>query len=67
MRKIIGIIGLGAGIYLLFLGYKTAAAATGNQVQPLVDGAPTNRATYYYIGGAALVLYGIVQMLWKKK
>ena len=66
MQKIIGIIALVIGLMLLVWGHNMANSL-GSQVQQLVTGAPTDRAMYFYIGGAALSLYGIFQILWKRK
>ena len=66
MQKIIGVIALVIGIMLLVWGHNMAASF-GSQVQQAFTGAPTDRAMYFYIGGAALALYGVFQIVWKRK
>lgn len=66
MRKIIGVISLVIGVLLLKWGHDIAQSVN-SQVQQLFTGAPTDRATYYYIGGTALVLFGLFQIFWPKR
>ena len=66
MQKIIGIISLVIGILLLVWGHDIANSLD-SQVKQIFTGAPTDRATYYYIAGAALGLFGLFQILWRKK
>jgi hypothetical protein len=66
MQKMVGLIALVIGIMLLVWGHNNAASF-GSQVQQVFTGAPTDRVMYFYIGGTALVLYGIFQLLWKRK
>jgi len=66
MQKIIGVIALVIGIMLLVWGHNMATSL-GSQVQQAFTGAPTDRAMYFYIGGAALSLYGVFQIIWKRK
>jgi hypothetical protein len=66
MQKIVGIIALVIGIMLLVWGHNMAASL-GSRVQQVFTGAPTDRAMYFYISGSALALYGIFQILWKRK
>jgi hypothetical protein len=66
MRKIIGIVALCFGIMLLVWGHDSAGAFN-SQVKNIFTGTPTDRTMYFYIGGAALVLYGLVQIAWQRK
>jgi hypothetical protein len=66
MQKIIGVIALVIGIMLLVWGHNTAESLN-SQVKNIFTGTPTDRAMYFYIGGAALTLYGLFQIVWKRK
>ena len=66
MQKIIGLISLVTGITALWFGH-TASQAANSTVSPLVEGAPTDRATYFYIGGIALTVFGMLKLLFGKK
>jgi uncharacterized membrane protein len=66
MQKIIGVICLVVGVLLLFWGHNMAESI-GSQVQQLFTGAPTNRATYFYIAGTALGLFGLFKIVWPAK
>ena len=66
MEKIIGVICLVLGVMLLVWGHDSAQSLN-SQVTNLVTGNPTNRTMYFYAGGAALTLYGLLQIVWKRK
>ena len=66
MRKIIGVISLVIGVLLLVWGHDITKSVD-SQVKQLFTGAPTDRATYYYIAGTALGLFGLFQIFWPKK
>jgi ABC-type Mn2+/Zn2+ transport system permease subunit len=68
MQKIIGVIALVIGILLLVWAHDMANSI-GSQVQQAFTGAPTDRVTYFRIGGIALLIYGAFQIIWpwKKK
>ena len=66
MQKIIGILCLAVGVFLLVWGRKIADSF-GSQVQQVFTGAPTDRAMYFYIGGIVLVILGVAQIFWKRK
>ena len=66
MKKIIGVISLVIGVLLLFWAHNMAESI-GSQVQQIFTGAPTDRATYFYIAGVALVIFGLFQVLWPAK
>ena len=63
MQKIIGVIALVIGIMLLVWGHNIAQSLN-SQVKNIFTGSPTDRAMYYYIGGAALTIYGLFQIVW---
>ncbi|HEX3856366.1 MAG TPA: DUF3185 family protein [Verrucomicrobiae bacterium] len=66
MRKIIGVTSLVIGVLLLVWGHDITQSVD-SQVKQIFTGAPTDRATYYYIAGAALGLFGLFQIFWPKK
>ena len=66
MQRIIGVICLVIGVLLLVWGHDITQSVD-SQVKQLFTGAPTDRATYYYIAGTALVLFGLFQIFWPKK
>ncbi len=66
MQKIIGFIALVIGLGLIVWG-RSIAGTPGSTVENVANGTTTDRSMYVYIGGAALVLYGIFQMVWKRK
>ena len=63
MQKIIGVISLVIGVLLLVWGHNIAQSVD-SQVKQLFTGAPTDRATYYYIAGTALGIFGLFQIFW---
>jgi len=66
MQRVIGVISLAIGVMLLAWGHKMSESI-GSRVQEAFTGAPTDRAMYFYIGGVALALYGVVQIIWPWK
>jgi hypothetical protein len=66
MQKIIGVICLMLGILLLLWGHNIAQSVD-SQVKQIFTGSPTDRATYYYIAGTGLGLFGLFQVLWPNK
>ena len=66
MQRIIGVICLVVGVMLLVWGHNSAQALN-SQVKNIFTGTPTDRTMYFYIGGAALTLYGLLQLVWKRK
>ena len=66
MRRIIGVISLVIGVLLLVWGHDITRSMD-SQVKQLFTGAPTDRATYYYIAGTALALFGLFQIFWPQK
>jgi uncharacterized membrane protein len=61
MQKIIGIISLVIGV-LLFVWGHDITQSVDSQVKQIFTGSPINRATYYYVAGVALVLFGLFQL-----
>ncbi|HVU07808.1 MAG TPA: DUF3185 family protein [Verrucomicrobiae bacterium] len=66
MNKITGAICLAIGIVLLILGHNVAQSVD-SQVKSLFTGSPTDKAVYYYIGGAILCAAGAAQLFWPRK
>ncbi len=66
IRKVIGIICVAIGVFL-WIRARDIADSIGSQVQQIFTGAPTDRATYFYIGGIVLVILGVAQFLWPVK
>ena len=66
MRKIIGVISLVIGILLLVWGHDITQSVD-SQVKQIFTGAPTDRATYYYIAGTALGIFGLFKIFWPGK
>ena len=66
MKKIIGVISVVIGVLFLVWGHNIAQSVD-SQVKQIFTGAPTDRATYYYIAGAALGLFGLFQIFWPGK
>ena len=66
MQRIIGAIALVIGIMLLVWGHDSAQSVN-SQVKNLFTGNPTDRTMYFYIGGAILTVYGVIQIAWKRK
>jgi hypothetical protein len=63
MQRVLGVISLIIGIILLVRGHDMAQSI-GGQAQQLFTGAPSNRSTYFYIGGIALTIFGLSQIVW---
>jgi hypothetical protein len=63
MQKIIGVICLVLGVLMLVWGHNIARSVD-SEVKQVFTGSPTDRATYYYIAGTALGLFGLFQVFW---
>jgi hypothetical protein len=61
MNKIIGVILIVVGIYLLVRGHDMSQAVN-SQVKNLFTGSPTDKVTYYYLGGAICCAVGLVSV-----
>jgi uncharacterized membrane protein len=66
MQIVVGLIALIIGIFLLVRGHDMAQSL-GSQVQQAFTGAPSNRQTYFYIGGIMLTIYGAAQLFFGVK
>jgi hypothetical protein len=54
------------GVLLLVWGHNIAQSVD-SQVKQIFTGSPTDRATYYYIAGTVLALFGLFQIFWPNK
>jgi hypothetical protein len=59
MNKIIGVILLVVGVFLLVRGHDISQSVN-SQVKNLFTGSPTDQATHFYLGGAICCAIGIV-------
>jgi Protein of unknown function (DUF3185) len=66
MQRIIGVICLVLGVMLLVWGHDSAQSIN-SQANRILTGNPSDRTMYFYAGGAALTLYGLLQIVWKHK
>jgi uncharacterized membrane protein len=66
LQRTIGLICLVIGILLLVHGHDIARSI-GEQVRQVLPMTPSNRATYFYIAGAALTIFGASQLIWPAK
>ena len=60
MHKIIGIVFVVAGVYLLMQGHDMSRSVN-SQVKNLFTGSPDKNVTYYYLGGALCCAIGLVE------
>jgi energy-converting hydrogenase Eha subunit C len=66
MKKIIGIALLAGGIVMLVFGYQ-AKGSLESKLNEALEGAPTNRVTWYLVGGAVCSAAGIGLIMLKDK
>ena len=67
MNKIIGAIVVVVGIFLLVKGHDISRSVN-SQVKNLFTGSPTDKVTYYYLGGAICCATGaILALFWPSK
>ena len=59
MNKIIGVILLVVGVFLLIRGHDISQSVN-SQVKNLFTGSPTDKVNYYYIGGVLCCAAGLV-------
>jgi hypothetical protein len=64
--KVIGVICLIIGLWLLLRGHDVANSI-GSQFTKTFTGAPMGKATHYYVAGAAVGLFGAFLIFWKWK
>ena len=65
-KKIIGIVLLAVGIALFFWGYNMTQSV-GEEVKEAFTGSFSDKATWLMIGGGALGLIGLLQLVIGKK
>ena len=66
MQKVVGVVCLVVGVLLLVWGYNISQSVT-SQLKEAVTGSPTDRAIYFYIGGAVLSIVGFFQIFVGRK
>ena len=67
MHKIIGVILLVVGVFLLIQGHDLDRSV-GSQFKNLFTGSPSAKVTYYYLGGAICCAVGFVAtFFWSSK
>jgi hypothetical protein len=60
MHKIIGVILLVVGVFLLMQGHDISRSVD-SQFKNLFTGSPSNKVAYYYLGGAICCAVGLVE------
>jgi len=60
MHKIIGVILVVVGVYLLMKGHDLSGTIP-SEVKGLFTGSPSQKVTYYYLGGALCCAVGLVE------
>ena len=66
LQKVIGVICVLIGLWLLLQGHDIANSIN-SQVTRVFTGEPTGKATRYYLAGGALALFGGFLIFWKPK
>jgi hypothetical protein len=66
MQKVIGVVCLVIGLFLLARGHDVANSI-GSQFTKTFTGAPMGKATHYYLAGVAVGLSGVFLIFWKRK
>ena len=61
MHKIIGVVLLVVGVFLIIRGHDIARSVD-SQFKDLFTGSPSSRVTWYYLGGAVCGAVGLVQI-----
>lgn len=62
----IGVVCLVLGVLLLVWGYNVSRSVN-SQIKEIFTGSPTDRVTYYYVGGAVLSAIGLLQIFVARK
>jgi len=65
-QKTIGLVCLAIGVVVLLRGHNLAQSVD-SQLKNIFIGSPSDRVTYYYLGGAVLCAVGLSQIFWKRK
>ncbi len=66
MQKVIGVICLAIGLWLLLQGHDVANSI-GSQFAKAFTGEPIGKATHYYVAGTAAGLFGVFLIFWNRK
>jgi len=66
MQKVIGVICLVVGLFLLWRGHDIASSI-GSQVTRAFTGEPAGKANHYYVAGTAVALLGGFLVFWDRK
>lgn len=66
MQMAIGVVCLVVGVLLLAWGYNISRSVA-SQFKEVFTGSPTDRAMYFYIGGAVLSAFGLFQIFVARK
>jgi uncharacterized membrane protein len=66
MHKIIGVILVVVGVYLLLQGHDLSGTIP-SQVKNIFTGSPSQKVTYYYLGGALCCAVGLVEFFRSEK
>ena len=66
MQKLVGVICIVVGVLLLVWGHSISQSV-GSQIQQVFTGSPANKAVYFYISGAMLLVFGLFQVFFAKK
>ena len=59
MKKVIGVILLVVGVFLLVRGHDLSQSV-GSQVKNIFTGSPASKVTQFYLGGAVCCAVGLV-------
>ena len=66
MQLAIGVVCLVVGVFLLVWGYNLSQSVA-SQIKEVFTGSPTDRAMYFYVGGAVLTVIGLFQIFVARK
>ena len=66
VQMVIGVVCLVVGVLLLVWGYNISRSVT-SQLKEIFTGSPTDRAMYFYVGGAVLSVLGVFQLFVARK
>ncbi len=66
MHKIIGVILLIVGVFLLIQGHDLSRSVSSH-FKDLFTGSPSAKVTYYYLGGAMCCAVGLVEFFQSSK
>lgn len=66
VQMAIGVVCLVVGVFILAWGYNISRSVT-SQIKEIFTGSPTDRAMYFYVGGAVLSVIGLFQIFLARK